>query len=344
MIIISLLIVFSMAFGLYAIFADGTSDNEGTLLNPRNDSRHENGQRYTYDDTAYDNTDRVYRYYDNYQGQADGNTGDAHGSTSGTGNTGYTGNTTGGQASLPTNLSLTQAHTRDLLDTRYLALVNHNHPAPHEPKPGTITPAWPTVAVSRIDGMYLHQSALRAVSEMFATALQLDAGAFFVSSGFRDIYHQAYLYGDGSNSDLVMPPGYSEHQTGLAVDILVVGLGMWCLVNAPEGLWLAANSYRYGLILRYPQGAEYITGVQFEPWHFRYVGSVHAYFMNRHDLVLEEYIQYIREQGQISIQKGGNTYYVFHQVPQDGIIYVPEETNFLVSGDNKGGYIIWTTM
>jgi len=240
-------------------------------------------------------------------------------------------------------IPLTQISTSDVIDTRYLALVNHQHPAPADPASYLLSAAWPTVAVSRIEGMYLHNSALRAVSEMFASARFAEVGAFFVSSGFRDFYRQAYLFGDGTNSEYVMPPGHSEHQTGLAADILSVGLGMHELANAPEGHWLANNSYRYGLILRYPQGAESITGINFEPWHFRYVGRVHAYYMMQMDFVLEEYIAYIHERGHFSFDKDGTTHYVLFQRPTGGNIYVPYGRDFLVSGDNKGGYIVWTT-
>jgi D-alanyl-D-alanine carboxypeptidase len=64
--------------------------------------------------------------------------------------------------------------------------------------------------------------------------------------------------------------GYSEHQTGLAVDIdtaISESFGA-----TPAGLWLAANSWRYGFIVRYPQGQEAVTGYEYEPWHFRYLG------------------------------------------------------------------------
>jgi len=242
------------------------------------------------------------------------------------------------------SLPLTPISTHQIIDTGYLALVNHNHPAPAEPDPALIAQAWPTVAVSRIDDMFLHQSALRAVSEMFTSARELDAGAFFVSSGFRDFYRQAYLYGDGGNSDYIMPPGFSEHHTGLAADILVVGIGMHELADTTEGRWMAANSYRYGLILRYPEGTQHITGIAFEPWHLRYVGRIHAYYMMQNNFVLEEYIDYIHNRGYFSFEKNGYTHYIFHQVPEGGMIYVPEGLDFVASSDNKGGYIIWTTL
>ena len=239
-------------------------------------------------------------------------------------------------------ITLTRVSLSELTDTGYLALINRQHPARDEPDANLIISAWPTVPVSRVEGMYLHYTALMAVANMFESARAAGGmETFFVTSGFRDFYRQAYLYGDGSSA-YVMPPGYSEHHTGLAADILVMGLGMFEMADATEGQWLAANSYRYGLILRYPQGSEAITGGPFEPWHFRYVGRVHAYYMMRQGFVLEQYIEYIRQNNHFSFKKNGNTHHVLHQTPQQGMIYVPYGQGFVVSGDNKGGYVIWT--
>ena len=73
----------------------------------------------------------------------------------------------------------------------------------------------------------------------------------------------------------VLPGNTSEHTTGLALDILSPrhdeaddSFG-----ETPEGLWLAENAWKYGFILRYPEGKEALTGVIYEPWHFRYVGK-----------------------------------------------------------------------
>jgi len=246
----------------------------------------------------------------------------------------------GGNGSPENSIRLTTVPISYVADTGYLALVNRQHPIQYKPYGGILTGAWPTVAVSRVDDMYLHNSALRAVSEMFASARANDIASFFVSSGFRSYDAQTILYGDGSNSDFVQPPGHSEHHTGLAADILAPGVGMMEMAYSPEGEWLAANSYRYGLILRYPQWATHITGIAFEPWHFRYVGRVHAYFITRNNLVLEEYIAKIIDYGHISFEKNGQTYHVMHQTPHDGTISVPYDMEFLASSDNKGGFII----
>ncbi len=84
-------------------------------------------------------------------------------------------------------------------------------------------------------------------------------------------------------------PGHSEHQTGLAVDINDLEESF---ENTPEGKWLAANSYKYGFILRYPKGKEAITGYSYEPWHFRYLGRRLAKEVYLSHLTYDEY--YVR--------------------------------------------------
>jgi len=192
--------------------------------------------------------------------------------------------------------------------------------------------------------MSLHPSALRAVAEMFDSSRRTDIGTFFVSSGFRGYEAQAELYGDGSNSAFVLPPGHSEHHTGLAADIMAVGIGQWELGDSAQGGWLAENAHRYGLILRYPKGAERITGIEYEPWHFRYVGKAHAYYMFQNGLVLEEYLQLVRSRGSFLIEMRGAAYAVIFQTAQNGKIDLPDNADFTVSSDNTGGYIITAAM
>lgn len=88
-----------------------------------------------------------------------------------------------------------------------------------------------------------------------------------------------------------MPAGHSEHQTGLALDILCSG-NMKMDVSQkkePGNRWLRENCSRYGFILRYPEEKSEITGISFEPWHFRYVGKQAAKYMQEQDITLEEF-------------------------------------------------------
>lgn len=86
--------------------------------------------------------------------------------------------------------------------------------------------------------------------------------------------------------DWVAIPGTSEHQLGIAIDI---NAHKTYSTNDEVYSWLAENAYKYGFILRYPQGKEEITGIEYEPWHYRYVGKEEAKEIFNNHLCLEEY-------------------------------------------------------
>ena len=100
-------------------------------------------------------------------------------------------------------------------------------------------------------------------------------------------YVEAYQLG----SRIVAVPAASEHRLGLALDIVsdsYIGLDEG-FADTPAGTWLAENSYKYGFILRYPKGKEDITGINYEPWHFRYVGVDAATVITEREITLEEF-------------------------------------------------------
>ena len=91
---------------------------------------------------------------------------------------------------------------------------------------------------------------------------------------------------------LVAVPGTSEHQTGLAFDIVDIDYQMLDLQQEKTAVqqWLLKNSWKYGFILRYPADKSDITKTDYEPWHYRYVGKENAKFIYDHNLCLEEYL------------------------------------------------------
>jgi D-alanyl-D-alanine carboxypeptidase len=106
-------------------------------------------------------------------------------------------------------------------------------------------------------------------------------GTLIVQSGYRSYSSQTTIHrakvralGKVHGEKLAARPGYSEHQTGLAVDFAARGVSTLqvSFAKTKAGVWLAANAYRYGFVLRYPAGKTAVTGYSFEPWHFRYVG------------------------------------------------------------------------
>lgn len=132
---------------------------------------------------------------------------------------------------------------------------------------------------------------------------------FVVASGYRSrerqqellwedietaMYTQGLTWEEAYDQETkeTMPPGYSEHETGLAVDI--VALSYQILdegqEDTEENKWLRENCGKYGFILRYPRGKEEITGVSYEAWHFRYVGQEAAKEITERQITLEEYL------------------------------------------------------
>ena len=90
-------------------------------------------------------------------------------------------------------------------------------------------------------------------------------------------------------------PGYSEHQTGLSIDVSASSIGnrlSESFGSTDEGIWLAAHAHEYGFIIRYPKDKASITGYAYEPWHIRYVGIELATYLYENNLTLEEYYNY----------------------------------------------------
>lgn len=92
-------------------------------------------------------------------------------------------------------------------------------------------------------------------------------------------------------------PGTGEHETGLAVDIVSKNYQILDekQEETAEQKWLIENSYKYGFVLRYPTNKKDITMINYEPWHYRYVGIDNATYMKEHDMCLEEYIDYLKQ-------------------------------------------------
>ena len=82
-------------------------------------------------------------------------------------------------------------------------------------------------------------------------------------------------YSEATTDRFSARAGYSEHQTGLALDVIAPGGTLNGFKNTQQFVWMRDNAHRFGFILRYGDGMEYITGYKFEPWHYRYVGVVH---------------------------------------------------------------------
>ena len=125
-------------------------------------------------------------------------------------------------------------------------------------------------------GNGLTKETMDAFNELKSAAL-LDDFNIYIASGFRSYDRQVTLYNnyvkrDGKNAadTYSARPGHSEHQSGLTFDVNEVSDKFH---NTPEANWLKDNCYKYGFILRFPNGKDKETGFKYESWHFRYVGK-----------------------------------------------------------------------
>ncbi|MFA1710485.1 VanY-A/VanY-F/VanY-M family D-Ala-D-Ala carboxypeptidase [Peribacillus frigoritolerans] len=178
-------------------------------------------------------------------------------------------------------------------------------------------------------------------TEMMAAAEEDGVSNFLISSGYRDFDEQSGLYKE-MGADYALPAGHSEHNLGLALD---VGSTQMKMKEAPEGEWIEENAWKNGFILRYPANKTDITGIQYEPWHIRYVGLPHSAIMQGMNLVLEEYLDYLKEEKSISISVEGKKYTIsYYPISQNGTIEVevPANKQYEISGNNIDGVIVTT--
>lgn len=183
----------------------------------------------------------------------------------------------------------------------------------------------------------LSQKVTEKFSAMVAAAARKDVSHFLISSGYRDKEQQQSLY-EEKGAEYALPPGHSEHNLGLSLDI---GSTQMAMNSAPEGKWLEANAWNYGFILRYPQDKTEITGIQYEPWHFRYVGLPHSIIMRDKNLTLEEYLQYLKKQQSITATVEGKPYQIsYFPVSGNTTIPIPAGQQYEISGNNMDGVIV----
>ena len=144
----------------------------------------------------------------------------------------------------------------------------------------------------------LTKEAYEAFINMFNGAK--DAGTKIVATScFRSYDNQkriydtdVYKYGEEQTDESVAKPGFSEHQTGLAIDLLEPGYSLENFHESTAYAWLIDNAYRFGFILRYPSDKEDITGYSYESWHFRYVGLEAAKIIHDNNITFDEYYAY----------------------------------------------------
>lgn len=187
--------------------------------------------------------------------------------------------------------------------TDILILVNKQNRAPAVPvtlvKPD-VTPTRESVS----ENIYMRPEAASALEALFEGAAEAGL-TLYATSGYRSYSTQKAIFdrkaaerGEQAANRSVAKPGYSEHQTGLAMDIegeTTLGTGLTeAFGESPEGIWVAEHCHEYGFIIRYPRDKTNITGYIYEPWHIRYVGVEAATEIIELGVTFEEYILMVR--------------------------------------------------
>ena len=151
-------------------------------------------------------------------------------------------------------------------------------------------------------GRKLRKEAAAGVIELAKAMNAAGKGVLVIQSAYRSYSEQVAVhdkmvknYGFAKGEAVAARAGFSEHQTGLAMDISARGQGCRirvCFGQTKAGIWLAKNAYKYGFIIRYPKGSTPMTGYQYEPWHLRFVGVFLATKMkNKKIQILENYFK-----------------------------------------------------
>ena len=201
------------------------------------------------------------------------------------------------------NLHLNYNFYEDVKETdltkEYLILVNKYNYLNEDFAPSDIV----TISTKYSWGSYGTHSIRKEVFDAFLK-MHEDANQngiyLMINSSYRDYKSQTIVYNRYKNNHgeiyadkYAARPGYSEHQTGLALDIFSIdGAIRDTFKDSKAYAWLKDNSYKYGFILRYPENKEKITGFSFEPWHYRYVGIDAAKYIYENNITFEEYYVY----------------------------------------------------
>ncbi len=262
-----------------------------------------------------------------------------------------------------------------LVGTGDLILVNYQYPYA----------AADTITVTDVygnrNGYYQVSNTSIALTQTALDAMNAMTDGFYrvthsddmmIVSGYRNVQSQRDIYNDRVATQgeemaalYVATPGYSEHHTGLAMDLsFYTDEGVSVNIEQYEhGSWLNENCTRYGFVLRYPSDKIDITKIGYEFWHYRYVGIPHAQIMTEKNLCLEEYITFIKEytpstkllwvqeNGQltdVSVTALPSSGTLVYYVPTDGDsttteIRIPRGNlfgNTRISGNNVDGFIV----
>lgn len=231
-----------------------------------------------------------------------------------------------------------------------LVLVNRHHPLRQEIDPDKLVPV-----DEKHTAILLHSEAQTMLSRLL-TLLDAKDGIVPVS-GYRSLQEQETIFQDSLKENgeeftlkYVALPNCSEHQTGLAIDLAENKADIdFIRPDFPySGICqeFRMQAAQFGFIERYQTGKEAVTGIAWEPWHFRYIGYPHSAIMQQNQFSLEEYIEHLRdfpEHGQhLRFEDEGHAAEIFYIRAQESsvtTVSLPDELPYQLSGNNVDGWV-----
>jgi len=180
---------------------------------------------------------------------------------------------------------------------------------------------------------FISETAAEPLRRLIRASEEACGEKILFTSVYRTLDFQKSIFGV---NPFAAKPGESEHHSGLSADIKVDGYAQRRFIMSKTGKWMAKNAHRFGFIIRYPLWAEKRTGVDYEPWHLRYVGIPHAEVIYRMKVTLEEYLELL-EIG--AFYRYGKT--VVSRQTGEKLAFPTGIEDIYVSRDSRGGYIAW---
>lgn len=251
--------------------------------------------------------------------------------------------------------------TLDDLHSGYQILVNYQNAFVFDSSKFVIKPFYGNKNLSykvRDTLVSFDKTALSWFNEMMAAfEADTDRHDILVNSSYRTYDEQDQIYqikvdqySEEYASMFVAMPGFSEHHTGLAVDLTIYTDEKESKTfedNTDYIDWMSENAHRFGFILRYPSEKTDITKIGYENWHYRYVGKPHAYYMKVNNLCLEEYIEALRsftfDGKHLNMTDDEGQKWEIYFVPatsETTEVPVPKNYEYEVSGNNVDGFIV----
>ena len=183
--------------------------------------------------------------------------------------------------------------------------------------------------------LFVNREVVEPLESLFKASKEYTEDKLLIMSTYRDKSEQEDLYKE--DSSLAAKVGYSEHETGLALDLYVHTLAQKNFIKSQVGKWVNSNAYKYGFIIRYPFLEKSKTGFNYEPWHIRYVGVPHSNIIYNNRLTLEEYYHLYEKDKFYKCDE----YIISYQSSHNNFLDIPKDYKIIeISKDNKGVYII----